>query len=99
MHNQGKTLLTHCPSVLLSQTKHTGQCQFCTSLLLALSQSVAGCLLSDLPKMVTLPLSVTFQKSISPESRENESSEDPKEKLSISCIKSTPLPIVCIFCA
>lgn len=39
------------------------------------------------------------QKSISPQSRENESAEDPKDKLSISCLKSTPLPILCIFCA
>lgn len=63
MQTQGKSLLTHCPSVVPSETRHAGQCQLCTSVLLALSQSVSGCLLSDLPKMVTLPLSLQPSRS------------------------------------
>lgn len=54
MHNRGKILLTRC-SVLLSETRHTGQSHLCTSLPLAVCESVARC---HLLKVATVPLSV-----------------------------------------
>lgn len=97
MHNRGKSLLTHCPSVWNQAHRAVP--------LLHLAASSSGSISGWMPPQWPFEdghfptvCANTRSPSLLKEG-ENESAEDPKEKLPIPHLMPTALPTLCIFSA